>query len=54
MEEGKGGKLTVGKGLGRRPSVYECPEYGHCASSRSLVEERYGDKEFPWVIRDAF
>jgi hypothetical protein len=54
MEEGKGGRLTFGEGLGRRPAVYERPEYGHCTSSGSLVEECYGDKELPWVVRDAF
>jgi hypothetical protein len=47
-------RLTFGKGLRCWPAVYKCPEYGHCAPSRSLVEEHYCNEELPWVVRDTF
>ena len=49
-----GFRFTLGERLGRRPAFHELPEYGHGDTSCGLVEKHHCDKEFPWIIRNAF
>jgi hypothetical protein len=53
-QDGGQQRLTFGKRLRCRPSVYKCPEDGHCTPSRGLVEECYSDKKLPWIVCDTF